>query len=88
MITRLSIFKYDWSIFSIWNGVMGIQPIRMKYGTDLGKVQGKSEESLGKVQGKSGEDPGHVLDKYGTGTGQVWYNVIISHVPEDDRMFT
>ena len=49
MIIIPSLFKTDWSIFNIWNGVMGIQPIRMKYGTGAGKVWGRSGESLGKV---------------------------------------
>ena len=55
MIIILSLFESDRSIFYIWNGVMGIQPIRMKYGILAGKVWGMSTESLGKVQGKSGE---------------------------------
>ena len=67
MIMRPSIFKCDWSIFSIWNGVMGIQPIRIKYGTGSGKVQGRSMEKsakcLGKVQGRSRENLGKVWGK-------------------------
>ena len=64
MIIKPSLLKTDWLNFSIWNGVMGIQLIRMKYRTGPGKVwteekssegQGKSGEGLGKVQGRSKE---------------------------------
>ena len=64
MIMRPSIFKCDWSIISIWNGVVGIQQIMMKYWTCRKKVWGKSGKSAGKVwgkaQGKSWEGLGKV----------------------------
>ena len=63
MIMRLTLLWSDWWKISIWNGVMGSQPIRMK--SDLDQV------CSGQVQDKFRPGLRQVWNRFGTSLGQV-----------------
>ena len=69
MIISSTLLKSDWSKFSIWNGVMGSQPIRMKH--SLGEVREQSGSSPGIVQKESGSCLGRVWEESGSSLGRV-----------------
>ena len=81
MIISSTLLKSDWSKFSIWNGVMGSQPIRMKHspgevqeqsGNSPGAVQEESGKSLGAVWEESRSSPGIVQEESRKSPGAVW----------------
>ena len=68
MIISSTLLKSDWSKFSIWNGVMGSQPIRMKHRTGPGKVWERSLNSPG--------EKSQVQEMYATSSLQRYFIIL------------
>ena len=101
MIMRPTLLWSDWRKFSIWNGVIGNQPIRIKcwfvtgqapvhdkHGIDPGLVCDKYRTGQVTVRDKCGLGLGLICDKCGTGLGPVWdkYRAVLE--PEWDKYRT
>ena len=89
--------KYRTGMGQVWDKYRtGTGQVQDRYRTSTGQVWDKYGAGTGQIWDRYGTSTGQIQDKYRTGMGQVcdkfmtisWYNIIISHASEEDKMFT